>query len=102
MLACDPVQTARAPRVAGLTILNVHLDCRAVGHLARPEVQVLALSRLKKEDVVAVVQLRQLVELVQLRFRVELGIFPRVGHHGCEVVEQVSMSEDIDSFDQSN
>lgn len=87
--------------MAGLTILDVHLDGRTIGHLARPQVQVLTLPRLEKEDIVAVVQLRQLVELVKLGFRVELGVFPRVGHHGCEVIEQVSMSVDIDSLGQS-
>lgn len=48
---------------AVLTVLKVKLDSRAVGHLAHPNVQVLAFPRLEEQDVVAVVEFRQLVEL---------------------------------------
>jgi hypothetical protein len=48
---------------AALTVLKVKLDSRAVGDLAQPHVQVLALPRLKEQNVVAVVELGQLVEL---------------------------------------
>lgn len=48
---------------AALTVLKVKLDSRAIGHLAQPDIQVLALPRLEKQNVVAVVELGQLVEL---------------------------------------
>lgn len=70
----------------------MHLHRGPVGHLARPHVQVLALARLEEEHVVAVVQLRELVELIQLRLGVELGVLPAMGHHRREVVEEVSVS----------
>lgn len=75
-----------------LTILNVHLDCRAVWHLARPHIKILSFPRLEEENIVAVVQFSQLVQLIQLRFRVKLGVLAAMGHHGREVVEKVSVS----------
>lgn len=48
------------------TVLEVHLNSRPVGHLAQPYVQVLTLARLEEEDIVAIVQLGELIELVEL------------------------------------
>jgi hypothetical protein len=64
-----------------LTVLGVELDCRAVGHLAEPHVQILPFPRLEEHDVVAVVEFGQLVELVQLGLGVELDVFPAVWEH---------------------
>lgn len=36
----------------------MHLDRRAVGRFAHPEIQILALARLEEEYIVAVVELR--------------------------------------------
>ncbi len=52
----------------------MHLDRGPVGRLAHPYVEVLPLSGFKEHDIVAVVELGKLVELVQLRFRVELDV----------------------------
>jgi hypothetical protein len=62
--------------------LYVELDSRAIGHLAHPHVQILPLPGLKEHDIVAVVKLRQLVELVQLGLGIELGVLAPVGEHG--------------------
>ena len=65
----------------------MHLDCGTVRCFAQPDVanlrqfivhacywssslQIFALSRLKEEDIVAVVKICQLVELIQLGLRV--------------------------------
>lgn len=65
---------------------------RAVGDLAAPQVQILALSRFEKEAVVAVVQFGELVQLVELALGVELGVLATMGHHVCQVAEEVAVS----------
>ena len=47
-----------------LTVLEMHLDGRAVGGLAHPGVEILAFSSLEEENIVAVVQFRQFIELI--------------------------------------
>jgi hypothetical protein len=74
------------------TVLGVELYGRAVGDLAAPQVQILALSRFEKEAVVAVVQFGELVQLVELALGVELGILATMGHHVCQVAEEVAVS----------
>ena len=59
--------------------MKMHLDRWAVWGLAHPDVQVFALPSLKEQHIVAIVEIRQLVELVQLGLGVELRIFPAVG-----------------------
>lgn len=70
----------------------MHLDGRTVGDLAAPEVQILSLARLEEQGVVAVVQLGELVQLVELALGVELGILAAVGHHVGQVAEEVAVS----------
>jgi hypothetical protein len=73
-------------------VLAVHLDGGAVGRLGEPEVEILALAGLEEHDVVAVVEVGELVELRELGLGVEFGIFARVGKKGVQVVEQVTVS----------
>lgn len=75
-----------------LTVLGVELDRRAVGNLAEPHVQILALARLEEHDIVAVVELGKLVQLVKLGLGIELDVFAAVGEHRCEIVEEMSVS----------
>jgi hypothetical protein len=49
-----------------LTILDMHFDSRPIWWLAYPCVQILALARLEEEDIVAVVEFGELIELVEL------------------------------------
>ena len=48
----------------------MHLDSGPIGCLAHPYVKILALSRLKEKHIVAVVELSELIELVELRLGV--------------------------------
>jgi hypothetical protein len=70
----------------------VHLDGRAVGRLGQPEVEILALAGLEEHDIVAVVEVGELVELRELGLGVEFGVFARVRKKGVEVVKQVTVS----------
>jgi len=49
-----------------LTILQMHLYRRSIRRFTHPQVQILSFSSLKEEDIVAIVQLCQFVQLVQL------------------------------------
>lgn len=88
MLDC----AVRSAPVVQLTVLEMHLDCWAVGDLAHPYVEIFAFARLEEEDVVAVVQVGELAELVELGFGVELGVLFAVRHHRCQVIEEVAVS----------
>lgn len=81
--------------MAKLTILHVKLDGRPVWRFAHPKVQVLALPRLEEEHIVAVVEFGQLVQLVQFRLRIELGVFPAVGQQIVDVVQEVTVSAEL-------
>lgn len=70
----------------------MELDSRAVRDLAEPHVKILSLSRLKEEDVVAVVEFGQLVELVELRLGIELGILSAVRKHRGDIVQEMAVS----------
>ena len=72
--------------------MGVELDCRPVGHLAEPHVQILSFPRLEEHHVVAVIELGELVELVELGLGVELDVFPAVGEHCRQVIEKMSVS----------
>ena len=76
-------------------VLRVHFDRRAVWGFGQPNVEVFAFARLEEEDVVAVVEVGELVELVELGFCVEFGVFFAVGEEGVEVGEEVSVSRNI-------
>lgn len=64
----------------------MELDCRSIGDFAEPDVEILALASLEKEDVVAVVQFGELVQLVEARLGVELGVLSAVREHGGDIV----------------
>jgi hypothetical protein len=51
------------------------LDRRPIGHFTHPHIKIFSFARLEEEQIVAVVQLGELVELVELRLGVELGFF---------------------------
>ena len=70
----------------------MHLDRGAVGRFREPEVEVFAFARFEEEDVVAVVEVGEFVELGQLRFGVEFGVFAAVWEEGVEVGEEVAVS----------
>ena len=50
-------------------------------------------ARFEEEDVVAIVQVGEFVELRQLRFGVELGVFATVWEEGVQVGEEMAMSD---------
>ena len=69
----------------------MHLDRRPIGRFAHPYVKVFAFTRLEEENVVAVVELGEFVELVKLSFRVEFCVFAAVREEGIEVIEEMSV-----------
>jgi hypothetical protein len=75
-----------------VNILAVEFYGGTVRGFGEPDVEILAFAGFEEEDVVAVVEVGEFVELVQLGFRVELGVFAGVREEGVEVVEEVAMS----------
>ena len=51
---------------AKLTILDMHLDSRAIGNFAQPNVEVLSFPGLEEKNIVAVVEFSELVQLAQV------------------------------------
>lgn len=78
-----------------MEILEVHLDSWAVGGFAHPYVEVLAFAGFEEENIIAVVEFGQFVELVQFRFRIEFRFLATVGKESVEVIEEVSMSINV-------
>lgn len=74
------------------TVLYMTFNGGTIWGFAHPYVQILALARLEEEDVVAIVEIRQLIKLVKFCFRVEFCIFAAVGEEGIEIVEEMSMA----------
>ena len=70
----------------------MHLHRRSIRRFAHPYVKIFPFPGFEEEDVVAVVEFGQFIELVELCLSIELGIFPAVGKEGVEVIEQMSMS----------
>lgn len=66
----------------GVDVLTVHLDGRPVGRLGQPDVEILAFASLEEEDIVAVVEVGELVQLRKLGLRVEFGVFAGVREEG--------------------
>ena len=60
------------------TVLEVHLDRRSIGRLAHPYIKILPFPRLKKHYVVAIVEFRELVQLVELGLCVKLCVLTTV------------------------
>jgi hypothetical protein len=73
-------------------VLAVQFYGRAVGRFGEPQVQVLAFAGFEEEDVVAVVEVGEFVQLGQLGFCIEFGVFAAVGEEGVEVREEVAVS----------
>lgn len=78
-----------------LTVLEMHLNSRAVRDLTHPQIQILALTCLKEEDIVAVVKFGELVELGKSGLGVELGVFAAMRHHRGKIVQQMTMSSRV-------
>ena len=71
----------------------MQFDGGTVGWLAYPDVQVFALTRFEKEHIIAVVEISELVQLVELCFRVKLGVLAAVREEGMEIVEEMSVTD---------
>ena len=70
----------------------MHLHCRTVWRLAHPQVEVFPLSRLEEENVVTVIEVGKFIQLVELCFRIQFGVFAAMGQKRVEVVHEVSVS----------
>ena len=60
------------------TILNEELGAGTVGCLGEPHVQVLMLADLKIDGIVAVDQIRQLIENLEVSLGIEFAVFTRM------------------------
>ena len=69
-----------------LTILYMHFYCRSIRSLAHPQIQVLAFPCLKEENILAIIKFSELVQLVQLRFRIEFDILPTMRQQGVDII----------------
>lgn len=76
----------------GVQVLDVHLDSRSVRCLAHPEVEILPLARLEEEDIVAVVQFGELVQLVEFGLGIELDVLAGVWEERVQIIEEMAMS----------
>ena len=59
-------------------ILEVHFDRRSIGRLAHPYIEVLPFPRLKKQYIVAIVEFRELVQLVEFGLCIKLCVLATV------------------------
>jgi hypothetical protein len=66
-------------------VLAVQFDRRTIGRFGEPEVQVLCFAGLEEEDVVAVVEVCELVEVGEVGFGVEFGIFAAMWKESVEI-----------------
>lgn len=64
----------------------------AIGGLAHPYIEVLALPRFEEQDIIAVVEFGQFVELVELGLGIKLCIFSAVRQEGVEIIKEMSVS----------
>lgn len=74
------------------TILQVKLHSRSVWHLAQPHIEIFSFPGFEEQHIVAVIQIRELAELVKFGLGVELGVLLAMGHHRCKVVQKMAMS----------
>ena len=70
----------------------MHFDGRSVRRLAHPYVEIFAFPRLEEQYIIAIIQFRQLIELIELRLCIKLYVFAAVGQKRIEVVEKMSVS----------
>ena len=75
-----------------MKVLEMHLNGRTIGRFGDPGVKVLAFSGFEEENIVARVEISEFVELVEFGFRVELGVFARMGKERVEVVDEMAMA----------
>ena len=73
-------------------VLSVQFHGGPVRRFGQPHVQVAGFAGFEEEDVVAVVQVGELVELVELGLGVELRIFAAVREERVEVGEEMAVS----------
>jgi hypothetical protein len=66
-------------------VLAVQFDRRAIGRFGEPKVQVLGFAGLEEEDVVAIVEVCEFVEVGEVGFGVEFGIFAAVWEESMKV-----------------
>ena len=74
------------------TILEVHLDRRSIGRLAHPYIEVFSFPCLKKHYIVAIVEFRELVELVEFGLCIKLCVLAAVRQKSVEVIEKMSVA----------
>ncbi len=70
----------------------MHFDSRSIGCFAGPYVKILPFSSLEKKYIVAVVEFRQLIQLVELRLGIQFCIFAAVRKERVEVIQEMAMS----------
>ena len=62
-----------------------------VWRFTHPDIEILAFPSLEEHDIVAIIEFRQLVELVKLRLGIKFSIFPAVRKESVEIVQEVSV-----------
>ena len=68
------------------TVLKVKFHSRSIGRFAHPYVEVFPLSCFEEQDIVAIVEFGELIELIELCLGIELCIFTTVRQEGVKVV----------------
>lgn len=69
----------------------MQFDCGTIWSFGEPDVQILPLACFEEEYVVAVVKVRQLVELVELCFRIQFGILAAMWKKSIEIIEKMPL-----------
>lgn len=80
--------------VGGITVLEVHFDCRAIWRFAHPNIKIFAFSSFEKEYIIAIIQLGKFIQLIQLGFGVEFCIFAAVREKGIDIVEEMPVTRE--------
>lgn len=71
----------------------MQLHCRSIRRFCHPNVQIQPLPRLEKQDVVAIVYIRQLHQRAEIPLGIQLCVLARMGQHAQQIPEQMSLSE---------
>lgn len=80
--------------IHSVNILNMKLSRWTVWSLAYPHVQILAFSYFKEDTVVAVAELSEFVQYVQMWFRIKFRVFLRMGEDCLEIVHQMTVTKE--------
>ena len=67
--------------------MKVHFDGWSVRGSTHPNIEIFALPRLEKKDVIAIVEVGKLIKLVKFCLCVKLGIFATMWKKGIYVVQ---------------